>query len=72
MEWILPLLSLGGTLIGSIIGILVSQKVVMFRLEQLERKMDKHNNLIERMVKVEVNVEAVSKRVENIENSQKQ
>ena len=64
IQWILPILSVGGTIIGSIIGILVSQKLVTYRLEKLEQKVDKHNNLVERMAKVEVKIESVTKQLD--------
>lgn len=41
-------LSLIGTLIGTLGGILVSNKLTNFRIEQLEKKVEKHNTLIER------------------------
>lgn len=47
------LCSLAGTLLGSVAGIVVSNKLVNYRLEQLERKMDKHNSLQERMAILE-------------------
>lgn len=49
----IALLSFGGTLIGSLGGILATNKLVNHRLEQLEKKVEKHNNLVERMYKVE-------------------
>ena len=52
-EVIVGLLSLAGTLIGSIAGIITSNKLVVYRIEQLEKKVDKHNNLIERTYKLE-------------------
>ena len=42
-------LSLLGTLVGSYGGI----KLMSYRIEQLEKKVEKHNNLVERMYKVE-------------------
>ena len=52
-EIIVGLLSLAGTLIGSIAGIMTSNKLAMYRIEQLERKVDKHNTMIERTYKLE-------------------
>lgn len=52
-EIIVGLLSLAGTLIGSITGIMTSNKLAMYRIEQLERKVDKHNTMIERTYKLE-------------------
>lgn len=42
-----------GTLSGSIFGVMKANKLVTFRLEQLEKKVDKHNCLVERMAVVE-------------------
>lgn len=52
-EVIVGLLSLAGTLIGSIAGIMTSNRLAMYRIEQLERKVDKHNTMIERTYKLE-------------------
>lgn len=50
--WV-ALLSLIGTLLGTLGGIVASQKLVSYRLEQLEKKVQAHNNLIERTYKLE-------------------
>lgn len=50
---IVALLSLIGTLGGTFGGILTSNKLTGYRLEQLEEKVNKHNNLIERTYKLE-------------------
>lgn len=52
-EIIVGILALIGTCVGSIGGILASNKLVTYRLSQLEDKVSKHNNLIDRMYKVE-------------------
>ena len=54
-EIIVGLLSLAGTLIGSIAGIIASNRLTVYRIEQLEKKVDKHNNYIERTYKLEEN-----------------
>lgn len=41
---VVGILSLVGTLIGSITGIMVSQKLTVYRIDQLEKKVDKINN----------------------------
>jgi len=41
------LLSLAGTLAGTFGGILVSNKLTAYRIAQLEKKVDKHNSLVE-------------------------
>ena len=48
-EIIVAALSLVGTFLGSYSGI----RLMSYRIEQLEKKVEKHNNLVERMYKVE-------------------
>lgn len=50
---IVGLLSLMGTVMGSGLGVLASQKLTQFRLEQLEKRVHAHNNLIERTYRLE-------------------
>ena len=52
-EIIIAILSFLGTLVGTIGGIMASSKLTNYRLDQLEQKVNKHNNLIDRMYKVE-------------------
>lgn len=47
------LLSLLGTLVGTLGGILASNKLTVYRIERLEDRVNKHNNLIERTYKLE-------------------
>lgn len=42
-----------GTIIGSGLGVVAAASKTNFRLEQLEKKVDKHSGLVERMVAVE-------------------
>lgn len=46
-------MSLVGTLAGTFGGILISNKLTTYRIEQLEAKVAKHNNLVERTYKLE-------------------
>ena len=50
---LVALLGFAGTLLGSLFGILAAQKLTQYRLSQLEEKVNKHNNLIERTFKLE-------------------
>ena len=54
---IVALLSLFGTVAGSALGVIASNKLIQYRLEQLERKVQAHNNLIERTYKIEGQLE---------------
>ena len=50
---LVAVLSLCGTLIGSIAGILTANKLTNYRIEQLEKKVEKHNGVIERTFRLE-------------------
>lgn len=50
---IVALLGFAGTLLGSLFGVLTAQKLTQYRLAQLEEKVNKHNNLVERTFKLE-------------------
>lgn len=50
---IVAVLSLVGTLLGSIFGILAANKLTNYRIEQLEKRVEKHNNVIERVYRLE-------------------
>lgn len=50
---LVALLSLVGTLVGSLSGILAANRMVNYRLGQLEEKVEKHNSVIERTFKLE-------------------
>lgn len=52
---IVGILSLIGTLLGSISGILAASKLTNYRIEQLEKKVEKHNNVLERVYDLEKN-----------------
>ena len=61
---IVAILSLIGTLAGSLLGILAANKLVNYRLEQLEKKVDKHNNVIERVFLLEKHEAVVDEQIE--------
>ena len=50
---VVALLGLLGTLSGSFLGVLASQKLTQFRLSALEEKVNKHNQLVERTYRLE-------------------
>ena len=54
-EIVVGILSLCGTLVGTFGGIMTSNKLTGYRIEQLEKKVDKHNNVIERVFRLEDN-----------------
>ena len=50
---IVALIGLVGSAAGSMAGVLVSARLTQYRLEQLEKKVQAHNRLIERTYKLE-------------------
>ena len=52
-EVITAVLSLVGTLVGTLGGIALSSNLTNYRIEQLEKKVEKHNNLITRTFNLE-------------------
>ena len=45
-----------GVAVGTFGGIVASSKLVNYRLQELEKKVDKHNSVVERTYKLEQNV----------------
>lgn len=60
--WI-AVISLIGTLIGTFGGIMASNKMTSYRIEQLEKKVEKHNNVVERMYKIEENQAVINNNI---------
>ncbi len=54
---IVAVLGFAGTLLGSLFGVLTAQKLTQYRLSQLEDKVNKHNNLIDRTYRLEGRME---------------
>ena len=66
---IVALISLLGTLVGSLGGIMVSTKLTNYRLEQLEKKVEKHNNFADRVPILEEQMKVVNHRIGDLERS---
>ena len=60
---IVGILSLIGTLIGSFSGM----KLMSYRIEQLEKKVDKHNNFAERIPLLEEQMKVANHRISDTE-----
>ena len=57
------LLALVGSMVGSLGGILASARLTNFRLQQLEKKVEKHNNLISRTYELEKEYSVLDERI---------
>lgn len=53
MDGIVSLISALGSALGTFAGIMVNSKITNLRIEQLERKVDKHNQVIDRVYALE-------------------
>lgn len=55
-----------GSGLCSILGVLASSKLTQYRLEQLEKKVEAHNNLVSRMYAVEREQNILKQHVEDL------
>lgn len=65
------LFSLIGTIIGTFGGIVTSAKLTTYRIEQLEKKVEKHNNFAERIPVLEEKLKVEEHRIEDLESYHK-
>jgi hypothetical protein len=54
--------------VTSMLGILISNRMTLYRVAQLEKKVEKHNNLVERMTLAEEKIKVANHRIEDLEN----
>ena len=57
------LFSFLGSATDCIAGILASQKLTNYRIQQLEQKVNKHNNLVERMTVNEMKIKGIEEKI---------
>lgn len=67
-EIVVALLGLLGTLAGSFLGVVAANKLVQYRLQQLEEKVNKHNNIIERTFILEGRMNEAEHDIRDIKN----
>lgn len=65
-ETLVSLLSLAGTLIGSINGILTANRLSNYQIEALEKKVDKHNCIIGRTAILEQDTKTLFNRLDKL------
>lgn len=78
-EVVVALVGLAGSSLGSLAGVVASAKLTAYRLEQLEKKVDKHNTVIEPTYKLEETqavmeeqIKVANHRIADLEENQKE
>ncbi len=69
---ITALIALLGTALGTFGGILTSNKLINYRLKQLEEEVRQHNNFARRMPVVEEQIKVINHRIEDLEHLEHQ
>lgn len=64
---IAALVALVGSALGTFSGIILNAKLTNYRIEQLEKKVDKHNNVIERVFNLEKHEAIIDEKIEHLE-----
>lgn len=64
--------------VGSLIGIICNTKLTNYRIKQLEKKVEKHNQVVDRMYEAEKSISVIQEdmkvanhRIEDLENERK-
>lgn len=66
-ELILAALPTVGTLVGSLAGILTSARLTNYRIQQLEKKVEKHNGVMGRTAVLEEQMKVANHRISDLE-----
>lgn len=76
-EIIIALITLAGSAVGTLGGIVINSRMSNYRIEQLEKKVEKHNNLIERTYAIEQHnavvdeeIKVANHRIDDLEKNQ--
>jgi len=64
---LVALISSGAAIISGVITGITSSRLTIFRIDQLEKKVEKHNCLVERMVAVEQSTKSAHYRIDGLE-----
>ena len=71
-EIVIALLSLAGTLIGSLSGVLAANRLTNYRIQELEKKVEKHNTMVERTFRLEEMMKVANNRIQDLERHEEQ
>ena len=73
---VVALISFSGTLMGTFGGIITANKLTNYRIAQLEKKVEKHNSVVERVYQlekgeavIEEEIKVANHRIADLENN---
>ena len=67
-EFFSGILSLLASLVGTFGGIITSTKLTNYQINELKKRVDKHNDVIERTYKLEEHCKYVDERIDKLES----
>lgn len=70
-EIMVAVISFFGTLIGTLGGIVASSRITAYRIEQLEKKVEEHNQFARRMPVVEKEVQHIYHEIDELKGENK-
>lgn len=65
-EIIVAIITSASTLVAAIVSIIMNNRILGYKIDELTKKVEKHNNLIERMTIVERDLKTTFNRVDEI------
>lgn len=65
-EMIVAIIAALATMVSTIVSVVMTNKTTLYRIEQLEVKVDKHNNVVERVALLERDNETQWKRIDEM------
>lgn len=68
---IVAVLSLTGTAIGSIVSVITANRLTNYKIEELQKEVEKHNKVIERTFALERRCDVFETKIENLEKGAK-
>ena len=70
IEIIVAIITSVASLLGTIFAVMLANSKTLYRIEQLEKKQDKHNQLIERMYAAEKSIAVLEEKVSDLEEKE--
>ena len=68
VDFLTGIFSLIASFVGTFAGIITSAKLTNYQINELKKRVDKHNNMIERTFKLEEHCKYIDERIEKLES----